>query len=70
MNILFIYENEKEVKVLTAEKAVIEHDNLIKNGFIHKATIDPVSVLQGFYNEMKKWEDRKIKYSVAKYFKL
>ena len=36
MNILFIYENETEVKVLTAEKAVIEHDNLIKNGLFTK----------------------------------
>ena len=54
MNLLFIYENEKEVKVLAAEKALVQHDELIKNGFNHRATIDAVIVLQEFYNDMKK----------------
>ena len=54
MNLLFIYENEKEVKVLPAEKALVQHDELIKNGFNHRTTIDAVIVLQEFYNDMKK----------------
>ena len=54
MNILFIYENDEEVKVLTAEKAAVQHDELIKNGFSPRATIDPVIVLQELYNDMKK----------------
>ena len=52
MNILFTYENGEEVKVLAAEKAL--HDELIKNGFNHQATIDAAIVLQELYNDMKK----------------
>jgi hypothetical protein len=54
MNILFIYENDEEVKVLTHEQALVKHSELIENGFNHKATINPVIVLENIYNEIKK----------------
>jgi len=56
MEILFIYENDEEVKVLTHEQALVKHSELIKCGFRHKATINPVVVLENIYNEIKKRE--------------
>jgi hypothetical protein len=58
MNLLFIYENEKEVKVLTNEQALVKHSELIENGFNHKATINPVIALENIYNRKKKQKQK------------
>lgn len=58
MNIVFIYENEKEVKVLTNEQALVKHSELIENGFNHKATINPVIALENIYNRKKKQKQK------------
>lgn len=56
IDILYIYcrNFDKEWKVLNHKNAKIMHDNLIKDGWKHNATIDPVMYIESYLNNINK----------------
>ena len=54
INILYIYcrNFDKEWKVLNHKTAKIEHEILIKGGWKHNATIDPVIYIENYLNNI------------------
>jgi hypothetical protein len=54
IDILYIYcrNFDKEWKVLNHKTAKIEHEILIKDGWKHNATIDPVIYIENYLNNI------------------
>lgn len=50
MAILLIYSKNEDVRVLNNRNAKMQHEKLIKDGWVHSNTIDSCEILQYLYN--------------------
>jgi uncharacterized protein YcaQ len=51
MNTLFIYAKDGEITVKDLDNSLWKHDDIIKQGWTHTATINPSLFIQYLHNE-------------------
>ena len=66
---IFIYARKGKIKALNFESAKILEDKLLKDGWVHTATLDPCIYFEFLHNDCKKKDLIKEVERLSNYFK-